>query len=204
MKLFSRKNKQDDPGEFWSQKVVLTKIMSKYDYFNTTCSAKNLLHFGCTDWPIFNPNTNLHIWLAKICENLSGFDIDIEGLVELKKHVNQPYFSDFEELYHKKFDVCLVPETIEHVENIGAFLSNLGKVNAEKFIITGPNCFAPEHMSRNISSSNQFVEVVHPDHNCWFSPFTLKNVITKYANLKVDHVYLLEDETMVCCECSKV
>ncbi|ARS38481.1 hypothetical protein CA265_01790 [Sphingobacteriaceae bacterium GW460-11-11-14-LB5] len=204
MKLFSKKKKQEDPGEFWSQKVELTKIMSKYDYFKATCSAKNILHFGCTDWPIFDPATNLHIWLAGICKELSGFDIDVQGLAELQKHVNQPYFSDFAELSDKKFDVCLVPETIEHVENIGTFLSSLGKVNAEKFIITGPNCFAPEHMSRNIASNNLFVEIVHPDHNCWFSPFTLKNVITKYANLKVDHVYLLEDETMVCCECTKV
>lgn len=27
-----------------------------------------------------------------------------------------------------------------------------------------------------------FVEVVHPDHNNWYTPYTLSNIITKYTN----------------------
>jgi hypothetical protein len=25
------------------------------------------------------------------------------------------------------------------------------------------------------------VEVVHPDHNCWYTPYTLANVLRKYT-----------------------
>jgi len=203
MKLFSRKKSvEETPDDFWTQRVKLEKIKSKYDYFTKICTGKNVIHFGCTDWPIFVPSTNLHIWLNDICENLSGFDIDVEGIKDLKKHVDKDYYSEFHQLDGKQFDVCLVPETIEHVQNISSFLANIGKISAKKIVITGPNCFAPDHMQRNSSNDTSFTEIVHPDHNCWFSPFTLKNVITKYANLNVDRVFLLEDETMVCCECS--
>lgn len=204
MKLFSRKNKvEETPDNFWTQRVEIVKINSKYDYFKSICTEKNVIHFGCTDWPIFDPNTNLHIWLNNICNELTGFDIDLGGIEELKKFVDKEYYSEFSQLTGKKFDVCIVPETIEHVQNISLFLADIGKINADKIIITGPNCFAPDHMQRNTSTATSFIEIVHPDHNCWFSPFTLKNVITKYSSLDVDRVFLLEDETMVCCECSR-
>lgn len=27
-----------------------------------------------------------------------------------------------------------------------------------------------------------FVEVVHPDHNCWYTPYTFRNTIAKYTS----------------------
>jgi hypothetical protein len=27
--------------------------------------------------------------------------------------------------------------------------------------------------------------VVHPDHNCWFTPYTLRNLVTKYTTWAV-------------------
>ena len=79
----------------------------------------------------------------------------------------------------------------------------MSTVNAEVFYITAPNCFAKKHIERNFYGNNEFIEVVHPDHNCWYSPFTLKNQIEKYSNLKVDKVFLLDGDTMVCCQASK-
>ena len=90
-----------------------------------------------------------------------------------------------------------MPETIEHVDNIADFLTNLDKVNASIFIITGPNCFANKYMTRNYEEDNIFNEFVHPDHNCWFSPYTLKNVIKKYTNLKISSTHLLNEDSMV-------
>ena len=55
-------------------------------------------------------------------------------------------------------------------------------------------------MIRNINGIDEFVEIVHPDHNCWYSPYTLKNQIEKYSNLKVTKVVLMEDDKMICCE----
>jgi len=199
--LFRRETKQPPKFDsYWVQKVATYKIQSRNAYFEFFCLDKKVLHFGCTDWPIFNSENNLHIKLSKTAKILHGFDTDKEGIENLKKFVNQNYFSDFSEINNIEYDVCLVPETIEHVDNVKIFLEGLSSINAKLFLITAPNCFANEHMIRNINGIDEFVEIVHPDHNCWYSPYTLKNQIEKYSNLKVTKVVLMEDDKMICCE----
>jgi hypothetical protein len=184
---------------YWVQRVEIKSIPKRFEYFKNISTNKKVLHFGCTDWPIFDSNRNLHIELSKHTSLLHGFDIDHEGIKKLKKYVDQEYFSDFSKIPDFHYDVCLIPETIEHVDNVKLFLENLALVNADTFVITAPNCFSKEHLKRNFYGKGQFIEVVHPDHNCWYSPYTLKNQIEKYSNLKVSEVILLEKDTMVCC-----
>ena len=69
--------------EYWLQKIPYTNIGDRLDLFREECKAKDVLHFGCTDWPVFNPKNNLHITLSEITKSIDGFDIDklgIEGL----------------------------------------------------------------------------------------------------------------------------
>lgn len=197
---FNNKKRAPAFDSYWVQKIPVDKIPNRILYFEEHCRNKKVLHFGCTDWPIFDPKSNLHIKLSKCTKLLHGFDIDLVGIENLKKYVDQAYFSNFSEVNNFEYDVCLVPETIEHVDNVKDFLVGLSTVNAKIFLITAPNCFAPEHMSRNSNEPNEFVEIIHPDHNCWYSPYTLKNQIEKYSNLKVTNVVLMEGERMICCE----
>lgn len=190
-------------NKYWVQKVAISRVKNREHYFMELCMNKNVIHFGCTDWPIFNPNNNLHIKLAQITKSIDGFDIDVEGINTLKKYVNQDYFSDFGDITNKKYDICLIPETIEHVDNVKNFLVNISTINADKFIITAPNCFAVGRHKRNYFGKDYFIELVHPDHNCWYSPYTLKNQIEKYSLLKVTNVVLLENNRMICCEAVK-
>ncbi len=186
-------------NKYWVQRVEIKSVPKRIEYFKKICTNKKVLHFGCTDWPIFDPNRNLHIELSKHTNLLHGFDIDLEGIENLKHYVNQDYFSDFTEIPDFHYDVCLIPETIEHVDNVKLFLENVSLINADTFIITAPNCFSKEHISRNFYGKDKFIELVHPDHNCWYSPYTLKNQIEKYSNLKVSEVILIEKDTIVCC-----
>lgn len=190
-------------GEFWQQKVFKKSVKDRVVFFKDICASKKVLHFGCTDWPIFEPSYNLHIKLAKVANEIHGFDIDLEGIKNLKKYVDQPYYSELSELDNLEFEICIVPETIEHVDNPAIFLEGLSGINANVFYITAPNCFAKKHIDRNYYNNDYFIEVVHPDHNCWYSPYTLKNQIEKYSKLKVTEVFLLEDDTMVCCKAIK-
>jgi 2-polyprenyl-3-methyl-5-hydroxy-6-metoxy-1,4-benzoquinol methylase len=190
-------------GKFWVQITETERVASRFNFFKEYCSGKTVLHFGCTDWPIFKPESNLHIKLSKHTKVLHGFDIDKEGIENLKKFVDEDYFTSYSEIPQIKYDICLIPETIEHVDNVKDFLVNISKINAKCFLITAPNCFSKEHINRNFYGEDVFVEVVHPDHNCWYSPFTLKNQIEKYSSLKVIKTYLLEGDKMVCCEAIK-
>ncbi len=199
----TRKPKYKQFGNFWIQKVETETVVNRFNFFKEVCKNKTVLHFGCTDWPIFKAENNLHIKLSKYTKTLHGFDIDLEGIANLKKYVNQDYFSSFENIENINYDVCLIPETIEHVDNVRIFLEGISKINAKKFLITAPNCFSKENISRNFYGKDFFIEVVHPDHNCWYSAYTLKNQIEKYASLKVVKVYLLEGDRMICCEAIK-
>lgn len=185
---------------FWIQKVKTSSIVNRVPFFEGIVKDKKVLHFGCNDWPIFHPEYNLHIKLAKLAKSIHGFDVDLDGIENLKKYVNQPYFSEFNQLGGNKYDVCLVPETIEHVDNVRTFLEALSLVDAKVYYISAPNCFSKKHIERNFYGNDEFIEVVHPDHNCWYSPFTLKNQIEKYSNLRVTEVFLLDEDTMVCCK----
>lgn len=202
--LFRRKqNIKTQYEEYWVQRMNVKKIEKRLDFFLPKCKDKSVIHFGCTDYPIFNPEYNLHIQLSSFAKELHGFDVDLDGITELKKYVNQPYYSDYKDLSNNSYDICLIPETIEHVDNVGEFLQNLKYVNADTFIITAPNCFVEEHMERNSFIDGVYSEIIHPDHNCWYSPYTLKNVIEKYSPLEVEQIYLLEQDRMVCCEAKK-
>ena len=201
--FLTRKPKYLKFGKFWVQKVNIEIIDSRFNFFKNVCEDKTVLHFGCTDWPIFKPDRNLHIKLSKHTKAIHGFDIDKEGIDNLKKYVKQDYFSEYSEIPNIQYDICLIPETIEHVDNVRTFLENVSNINAKSFIITAPNCFSKEQIRRNYYGKDFFVEVVHQDHNCWYSPYTLKNQIEKYANLKVVKTYLLEGDKIVCCEAIK-
>lgn len=191
-------------NKYWHQRVEIRTEPNRLEFFRELCSNKKVLHFGCTDWPVFNPKNNLHIELSKFTRLLHGFDIDVEGINNLRQYVDQDYFSKFTEIPDIHYDVCLIPETIEHVDNVRSFLENVSKINADIFVITAPNCFSREHISRNVYGEGQFIELVHPDHNCWYSPYTLKNQIEKYASMKVNDVILIGKDTMVCCIATKV
>jgi hypothetical protein len=208
LKRFVRRSLRFKPhyeivGQYWVQKVFYKKIDNRLNFFIEHCKNKNIIHFGCTDWPIFNPNNNLHIQLSEYTKTIDGFDIDVEGINNLRQYVNQDYYSEYSKIPKKTYDVCLVPETIEHVDNVREFLENVSNINATKFLITAPNCFSRKRSRNFYMKKDQFIELVHPDHNYWFSPYTLKNTIEKYTSLKVSSIYLIENNTMVCCEASK-
>jgi len=157
---------------------------------------------GCTDSPVFDPEANLHIQLSKFCGQLHGYDVDAEGLALLKSFVPGEYFNDIARI-KDSYDVMLVPETIEHVDNVKRFLEQLSKIRFKRCLITAPNSFLPNDNGNHFDAEGMYVEYVHPDHNCWFSPYTLKNCIQKFTDWKITQTYLLNNRCMVACLCER-
>ena len=202
-KLFSKNNQKPKLDKYWLQNVSIKIEHDREKVFRPYLADKEVLHLGCTDHPIFDPNNNLHIKISSITKKLDGMDVDTEGLKTLKSFCNGNYYTSLMECSNNKYDTILVPETIEHVENIGIFLKEINSLNAETYIITGPNAFNEFARNPYNKQDSSFIEAVHPDHNCWFSPYTLKNVIEKYTDLIVNDVFLCNYELMIVCICSK-
>lgn len=183
------------------QELALTVIDNRLDFFTYLCSGKTVLHVGCSDFPLFNAATNLHLQLHSHCSRLDGLDTDETGLAELARLAPGKYFNNISQI-SEDYDLLLVPETIEHVNNIQQFLSDLSTISFKHCLITAPNAFLPNDNGNYWTTSGRYFEHVHPDHNCWFSPATLQTCIQKFTNWQIDELILLNYQHMVGCLCS--
>jgi mannosyltransferase OCH1-like enzyme len=159
--------------------------LSRLEVFSELCQGKRVLHVGCADWPITDLKHSLHLELQPHCAKLDGMDTNEEALSLLEGHAQGNLFCRFEDI-RDDYDLILAPEVMEHTSDVKGFLSQLGKLNAPLIVITVPDayqCFG-KHFEYSENSST-FTEIVHPDHNCWYTPYTLSNVIRKYTSWKI-------------------
>lgn len=153
------------------------------------CAGKRVLHVGCADWPITDLNRSLHLHLQPVCAALDGVDPHTEALDMLRPHTKGQLFSSLSEVTDS-YDVVLVPEVMEHVANVEEFLAELQSVDAETFLISVPDAFQcrGRHFDY-LEAAETFVEVVHPDHNVWYTPYTFANTIQKYSALEIEQMW---------------
>ncbi|SAL82217.1 hypothetical protein AWB67_06062 [Caballeronia terrestris] len=172
---------------YFTQKVPVSRQLVGMDRVSALvqlCAGRRVLHVGCVDSPIFDPANNLHLQLLRSgqCARLVGVDLDAAGIAELGKHCDQPLYATLADV-NEPFDVVLVPEVIEHVGNLAMFLEELDRIDFTNIIITVPDAVQCHTNHFDFSERDEmFVEVVHPDHNYWFSPYTLLNVVKKYTS----------------------
>lgn len=166
------------------------------------CQGKRVLHLGCADAPITDVNNSLHLFLQGFAARLDGHDLDAHALELLRPQVTKgELFSSLEEAI-ADYDVVLVPEVLEHVDNVRAFLSDVDRIKCREIVITVPDAYSC--MSRHFEytpTTRTFIEAVHPDHNCWYTPYTLQNVLRKYTAWTINAICFLGDiSIMAMCE----
>lgn len=176
---------------YFVQKVAVSeafKGLSRLQVFQPLCEGKRVLHVGCVDWPITDLQRSLHLQLDAICQ-LDGFDINTAAFEQMQPHLKGRLFSRWEDV-KDSYDLVLVPEVLEHVPDVQGFLQHLQALNAKQYVITVPDAFSCFRQHFDYSSGAQtFVEVVHPDHNCWYTPYTLANVLSKYTDWSLQGMY---------------
>jgi hypothetical protein len=191
-------------NKFFVQKVQVNtgyKKLDRFDFLLNFVKNKSVLHVGFVDYPITDVSTNLHLKLAKECNIIDGIDPNLnDDISKLLSVSNGVLYSSWEEISNKNYDVILVPEVIEHVDNLKSFFELLDTINGT-LIITAPDAYLFRNSFQEINDPNfNFQEFVHPDHNCWFSPYTLKNVINKYSNKKVKDLYWIKGSIVAICK----
>lgn len=178
--------------KYFVQKVAVSEELrgrSRMDVFGPLCKGKRVLHVGCVDWPITDLKASLHLQLEPLCAQLDGFDINTEAFQHMQPHLKGRLFSDWSQV-KDRYDLVLVPEVLEHVPDVQGFLRDLNAVDCDDYVLTVPDAYSCWRQHFDYSSGAQtFVEVVHPDHNCWYTPFTLKNVLSKYTPWEIDGMY---------------
>ena len=194
-------------SDFYTQTLDINIISkTRVSFFIEKIKNRSTLHYGCADWPVYNTSTNLHLSLIPHISNIDGYDPNTETITLMKKSNMYSNTTLYDSIPDKQYDFILVPETIEHVNNVVKLLSDIS-TNAHSdtdILITAPNALCTEHLTRHTLKNNVWTEIVHPDHNYWFSPYTLYNSIYKgYKelgfNTTFSEVGVIANNTMVYC-----
>jgi len=170
---------------YFVQKVQVGRDLvgrSRFDVLGEICAGRRVLHVGCVDWPITDVRSSLHVQLDAVCSQLDGFDIHAEAFDALRPHVRGRFFSQWSEVTDA-YDLVLAPEVMEHVGDVEGFLRQLSEVRAPGIVLSVPDAFQCMRAHFDfLDETETFIEVVHPDHNCWYTPYTLSNVLRKYTD----------------------
>jgi len=200
-------------GNFYLQRAKVTEIEKRLPFIRALCLGKTVLHVGCTDYPVFDPNRNLHIQIHDVCRELDGLDTDLDGMATLARHVPGRYYGTARDV-EPSYDLLLMPETIEHVHNIETFLREIDTIRFNEILITAPcligwsACFnyhdLPGWRADLLSKPDDYIEEIHPDHKAWFTPYTLANCIEQFTPWRIQDLLFLEGKRMTAVRCSKI
>jgi len=159
------------------------RIRDRDEHLVAMARGKRVLHVGCADWPITAERSDdlLHARLTEASPDVVGIDISERGLEELRRR-------GFENVMHgdaqrldehfpdQHFDLIVAGETLEHLPNPGLFLESARRVLRDDgtLLITVPNAF---YLLRLIVLFLRRSEIVHRDHNYYFSIKTLNRLL---------------------------
>jgi glycosyltransferase involved in cell wall biosynthesis len=160
-------------------------VTNRKSFVAEYCRGKKVLHVGCVDAGIMHSrlaqNSFLHSMLLKTAARVWGVDCDEEGIRHLEAlGIKDLFCLNAEALeglvLEGEPDIIVASEVLEHMSNPGNFLQAAKRFNCP-LLVSVPNAFS----YRAISELSKGRELVHADHNCYFSYTTLNTFIAKHG-----------------------
>lgn len=162
-------------------------VKSRHEIIIKECKNKNVLHIGCSDWPITNvqikENNLLHKKITDVTSSCIGIDINEKGFAILRKNgFSNVRYGDaecLEEYFTEATFVVVAGEVLEHINNPGLFLEAAFKIlkPTGKILITAPNAFFVVRILALLFRR----EYVHRDHVFYFSAKTISCLLERYG-----------------------
>ncbi len=163
---------------------------SRDDAILNLCRDKTVLHLGFVDEGVFDERVKdgkwLHEKVVRSSKRAVGIDISERGVARSRElGFWDCYAADVEKLEEApdfprlNYDLILATDIIEHLDNPGNFLKGLHSIlgPTTELVITTPNALS----LKTLFYPPARLEVVHPDHNFYFSPSTLAHLLAKYG-----------------------
>lgn len=172
------------------------------------CRNKTVLHIGCVDSGMTKERLQkgalLHERLMAVSADVIGVDIDANGIAVMESmgfsqllaadvSESAAYISDYITTTMGRCDLVVCGEVLEHVPNYGHFLAGVREVAATfgaDVILTVPNAFSLRAALGIVAG----VEIVHPDHKCYFSWKTL-SVLLDQQGFHVEQTLFYSNES---------
>lgn len=171
-------------------KIVDYNHIPRFELYRLWLMGKKVLHIGCVDWPFVAEN-NLHIQLQEWCDYADGYDVNQDRYTLLDEHLkgDSELWVDLPTEEFHEYDVILIPEVIEHVPDLSKFFADIDRVVAKQVIITVPCAIQCARAGSFGINGDTIEELVHPEHLCWYSPYTLKKTIETHTNWKIEFLF---------------
>lgn len=154
------------------------------------CRGKTVLHLGFVDEGLLEERISqgswLHASLVKAAKRAIGIDISEQGVARARElGYGDCYVANVEELEQTEgvpkidYEVVLAADIIEHLDNPGKFLQEMRSFVGPRgsLVLTTPSALS----IKTLFCAPAGLEIVHPDHNCYFSPWTLTHLLSKYG-----------------------
>lgn len=146
---------------------------NRFSLVEVMCADKVVLHIGSEDAGVTGREP-LHERIRKVADRVWG--VDVVGSPDVSIDFQTETWSVTSIPSCEHIDIVVCTEVLEHLDSVGPFLKNLRTVGADEYLFTVPNAFSRDHYLSAVSGEH---ELVHPDHRCWFSPYTLENVLRR-------------------------
>jgi len=160
------------------------------------CSGKSILDVGCggQDFDYNNPAW-LHNQIKGIARDLDGVDIESEAIKAMREKGYSVFSTDELKLSGKKYEIILMSDVIEHVNDPVEFLRFYSSflTTEGKMIITTPNAHAVRNFTSILVRNNYSV---NPQHTFWLCPKTMMEIIERAGLLFADFFWLEEYFTL--------
>lgn len=180
-------------------KTRTLKQIIKDEWLVNRVRDANVLHVGCTDWPLTAERLRngrlLHQKMCASSKHCVGIDLDGDGIRELKKlmpdhefhEINAESIPESSVICNQKWDIIVAGDVVEHMDNPGMFFRTARRLlNHEgTLIVTVPSSFSAK---RFFWLSLTGIEQVHPDHTAYFSEATLTQIANR-SGFKIVEIY---------------
>ena len=171
--------------------------MHRLEVFSKLCQGQRVLHIGCADRPINDEKQSLHLSLQPFCAKLDGFDVNKDSFSLQIENIKGNIYTRYEDICDE-YDLILVPEVMAYVPDVKELLTQLDSLNAPSIIITVPDAYQCSNKNFEYSEhTSSFIEIVHPELNFWFTPYTLSNSINKYTNWRIEGIWFLNGVSLM-------
>lgn len=163
----------------------LQVIKDREQFLQEYVKGKVVLHGGCVDSDLLEERKTskllLHDILGQSAKKLVGVDVDKAGIEKMTQlGYKDVFYADLENWdYPEKFDVIVLGEIIEHIDNCGDFLQSVRKFCRPdtEVIFTTPNNYYFLFWIYTLFGK----ESIHPDHNYIFSFHSIKSLLGKFG-----------------------
>lgn len=172
-----------------THRLPRARVVDRVPFLVEAVRGRRAAHLGFVDTGCWQLHERLDLWihahLDRAAAHLVGIDVDEAGVERARANGYEAYRADGRDpdalasLPIDPVEVVVAGEVIEHIDDVGSFLSGLRPLvePGGRLVLTTPNASG---LLNSVAAVAGY-EVNHPDHVVLFSWYTLSNVLARHG-----------------------